>query len=541
MPIRVPAFSSGRSGLVCLISETTMKPTHRYLSAALALGAAAAIPATALAQSISVNFGADRATVSDAAKNSGAIPIAGDLWNNASGSSDTLDNLIDSTGTATAAKNGSLTKGYLDDGTGWTVELVSPYLINDIYIIHATDQGDPANMSAVEVNGLFYKGDGAGATIPASGVGDSWQAVNWTDADAMTESDNYLKVSGQVAVSLAGYKPSPGRAAIAGVQVVNAYTGTLSYWDTNGATEGSGNLGGTWGSDNFWSSSVDGDVATAAWNSGDTAVFSAGTDAINSNVVTISGTQTADAVWVQEGEIILDGGTLDLSSGLGLLRGDDLGLIVDSTVTAANLLTSGIVTLNNASNSITGLVTISGIVTLGADHTFPQVTGSGVLDIVENTLTVGDATDGTFAGDFQGDATATINKVGAGTTILGSPTDFAGTVTVSAGTLGFTGGVLDVAAFTGAGNFVKAGGGELTVTSALGITGSIAIEGGTLTNGGGLDAISMPISTLNGVLRQTGGGTMTVSSTLGTDASVGAVDCLATKLSKRERMSPCAT
>jgi autotransporter-associated beta strand protein len=526
--------------------ETTMKPTHRYLSAALALGAAAAIPATALAQSISVNFGADKATVGDAAKNSGAIPIAGDLWNNASGASDTLDNLIDSTGTATAAnvtwaapniwqsgstgatatsENGSLTKGYLDDGTGWTVELVSPYLLNDIYIIHATDQNDPANMSAVEVNGSFYKGDEAGATIPASGVGDSWQAVNWTDADTLVESDNYLKVSGQVAVSLAGYKSSPGRAAIAGVQVVNAYTGTLSYWDTNGATEGSGNLGGTWGSDNFWSSSADGDAATAAWKSGDTAVFSAGTDAIDSNTVTISGTQTADAVWVQEGEIVLDGGTLDLNGGLGLLRGDDLGLVVDSTVTAANLLTSGIVTLNNASNSITGLVTIGGIVTLGADHTFSQVTGSGVFDIGGNTLTVGGATDGTFAGDFEGDTTATVNKVGTGTTILGLPTNFAGTVTVSAGTLGFTGGTLDVTGFTGAGNFAKAGGGELTVISALGITGNIAIEGGVLTNGGGLNAISMPISTLNGVLRQTGGGTMTVSSTLGTDASVGAVDC----------------
>src|SRR5262245_26247262 len=85
----------------------------------------------------------------------------------------------------------------------------------------------------------------------------------------------------------------------------------LLFWDINGATAGAGSAtpSGTWGVDNFWSTSSTGVAATGAWNEAETAVFAAGTDATGSYTVTVSGTQYA-------GEIRFDEGITTLSSGV---------------------------------------------------------------------------------------------------------------------------------------------------------------------------------------------------------------------------------
>src|SRR3954469_1785702 len=65
------------------------------------------------------------------------------------------------------------------------------------------------------------------------------------------------------------------------------------YWDVNGAAAGgSGNLGskGIWGSDNFWSTSPAGDVATIGWLDGQKAIFSAGSDVTTASA-TLDGVQ----------------------------------------------------------------------------------------------------------------------------------------------------------------------------------------------------------------------------------------------------------
>src|SRR5438874_1302553 len=57
------------------------------------------------------------------------------------------------------------------------------------------------------------------------------------------------------------------------------------YWDINGATAGAGGATptGTWNNSTAnWSTSSAGDVVTAPWVDGDTAVFSAGSDATGS-------------------------------------------------------------------------------------------------------------------------------------------------------------------------------------------------------------------------------------------------------------------
>lgn len=532
------------------------------------------------AASISVNIASNEAgsTISDAGILSGAIPIDGTLWNNVAGASGTDEPLTDdagaaagsitwtsantwrsgSTGSTATSENGDLTKGYLDDGAGgWTVTLNSPYLLNDIYIIHGTDQGDPANLSAISVNGTFYKGDEAGSTILASGSGDSWSGQNWTDADALVESTNYLKVMAQTGVTLRVNTSSPGRGAISGVQIENAYAGTLSYWDIDGVTPGAGGAApsGNWGDAN-WSTSAAGDAATANWSAGNAAIFSAGSDAIDPYTITLAGSESVDAVWVQNGLVTLTGGTLALGS-TGVLRGDDPdafgdGLVVDSIVTATDLSAVGSVTLNNAASSITGTVNIGGFTTLGADFTFTKIAGAGIFNAGSTALTVGDATDSAFGGDFEGDGT--VDKVGAGTVILGSPTGFFGAATVSEGTLGFTEGDFDMTSFTGTGGFAKSGGGQLTVFSDIATTGPVTIDAGTLQLGGVSDdgsidtassiainggllsyrhdvmaaTITVPLNPLAGTLRQQSGdptATLTVSNTLGTDTSIGTVDC----------------
>ncbi|MCB1134102.1 MAG: hypothetical protein KDN05_23495, partial [Verrucomicrobiae bacterium] len=395
-----------------------MKPKRTNPILPRLLGAAFASLASLSAQSISINFGANQTSsaVDEAAKTSGAVPIAGNLWNNTTvNGGGTLGSLIDSTGATTAAsvtwtaqntwqsgssgatatsENGDLTKGYLDDsGAGWTVNMDSPYLLNDIYVIHATDQGNPATMSAVSVNGTFYTGNGAGGTVAVGGSGSSWSAANFSTADVLVESTNFIKVEDQTGVSLAGLNSSPGRSAIAGLQVVNAYTGTLSFWDTNGATAGSGNAGGTWGTDSFWTADATGSVATGAWSSGSAAVFSAGTDGTGLLTVTVNGTQTADAIWVQEGDITLSGGVIDLSAGSGILRGDDpdasfYALTIDSSIQAADLTIAGEVEFGG-SNTITGTVTVLGTALVASNQSWNQIAGSGTLDLFGGDLTVG--------------------------------------------------------------------------------------------------------------------------------------------------------
>jgi len=490
--------------------RTALSTHTTYVPAACALAMAMQVPASA--QHISINFDDPQVAdnqVADAGKNAGAIPTDGALWNNGNtNGGGSLADLMDSTGATTSAgvtwtsnnswrsgstgstetsENGDLTRGYLDDGGNITIDMASPYLLNDIYVIHGTDQGNPATISAIGVNGTFYKGDGAGGTIAANGQNDGWSAVNWTDADTLTESDHYIKVLGQPGVQIEIFQSASGRGAVAGLQVANAYSGDLSYWDVNGAAAGSGDAGngsldGTWGSDTFWSADPTGESATAAWTSGNAAVFSAGTDGLSEHTVTVDGTQATDAIWVQEGGITFEGGTVDLSAGLGLLRDDDFGIIMNSAVTANNLSTVGYVELNSASNSISGDVSVIGDLFLAEDNTFGALSGTGFISTNAINLTIGSANNGGFTGALIGMEGATLEKVGTGVQSVGSvtPTDF-GTITITEGTLQVGAGDLG-ATLSGAGNLEKSGGGTLTLsgTDYTGFTGKTIVSGGIL-------------------------------------------------------------
>src|SRR5262245_19717711 len=92
------------------------------------------------------------------------------------------------------------------------------------------------------------------------------------------------------------------------------------YWDVNGDAPGGGPAvngfyDGTWGVDPFWGSDPSGAVPTGPWTAGNKAVFTAGTDSAADSFITISGTQTASSVLIEDGIVRFRNGTVDTGSG----------------------------------------------------------------------------------------------------------------------------------------------------------------------------------------------------------------------------------
>jgi len=463
-----------------------------------------ALPVVGSAQSISLNFGANEpsGTISTSSSlNAGAVPVPGTRWNNASGVSGTLPGLVDAAGTTTAASvtwaskntwrsgsagatatslNGNLLKGYLDDGTsttlpnGATVNISGiPYLTYEAYVYYASDQaGAGENLSngyrPVGLNGTNYTWNGTATVVGTA----NWTGRNWTDDDTLTEGLHYLKVAGQKSSTLA-ITPNAGaaptaRASVAGIQLKDTYTGTLAYWDVNGATAGAGGAtpSGNW-TDASWSATADGSGATTAWTSGATAVFAAGSDATGAYSLALGSPQSADAVWVKQGSVSLTGSALTLGT-TGLLRADGAAtLVLANNLNATALTTAGAVTLSGLSTVTGTLALSSGTLTLSGDLT-STTAGAG------------------FGGVLSGGGT--LLKQGTGTQKLTAINTFAGTMTVAAGTL-------EAAVATTTGDASSLGNGTTTLNVNAGGTllfstgartagyhrGAVNIRGGTIT------------------------------------------------------------
>jgi len=67
----------------------------------------------------------------------------------------------------------------------------------------------------------------------------------------------------------------------------SSHAATL-YWDANAASVYSGNTGGVWGVDSFWSTDARGLTSTGAYVTGSDVVFAAGIDGTGSYTVTLS-------------------------------------------------------------------------------------------------------------------------------------------------------------------------------------------------------------------------------------------------------------
>ncbi|TLD69668.1 PEP-CTERM sorting domain-containing protein [Phragmitibacter flavus] len=75
------------------------------------------------------------------------------------------------------------------------------------------------------------------------------------------------------------------------------------YWDTNGNTVYSGNTGGIWGTDNFWTTDANGLSPTTAYTLGSQVIFAAGTDGTGTYTITLTPNQSASGIDFQEGHI----------------------------------------------------------------------------------------------------------------------------------------------------------------------------------------------------------------------------------------------
>jgi autotransporter-associated beta strand protein len=231
------------------------------------------------------------------------------------------------------------------------------------------------------------------------------------------------------------------------------------YWDTDGTgTIGAGGgaaPAGNWNgiTPNFNSDPAGGAGTITALTTGDDNIaFAAGAGATGSYTVTISGTQSAAQVIVEEGNVTLAGGTIDVgtfnigsgSSGTvsSVMTGGPNGPVVKKG--------SGTLTLT-AANSYTGGTLISGgtlrLVGAGAVGS-GNVTNHGTLRVLNNNALVNvDGSGATEIGDGTPGVTVTANRVrqatlniGAGSSLrINAGSDLAGLSKVNTLTLGANG------------------------------------------------------------------------------------------------------
>jgi autotransporter-associated beta strand protein len=410
------------------------------LRAALQTLAISAMPMASHAQNvISINLGANETNGSintGSALTAGALPIAGTFWNNMSGATQTTpQSLINDLGSPSGAsvtwssantwrsgspggtatsQNGILTKGYLDDGGAGCIVNVNnvPFLAYNVYVIRGSDQGGAtnnanANYRPLTVNGTNYQGNQPLNTVSTATIagGASTTGYNWTNNDTLLDGRNYHFAPNQAGLSLViRGNTGTGRGPIAGVQIENAYAGTLRYWDIDGSTAGAGGASptGVWdGSTTNWNN-LAGDGTAVAWNgSNEAAVFAAGTGATGSYTVTVDGTQTTDAIILEEGNLTLTGGTINMVNA-GVIRSFTGGntLTINSDVTSvgnvafdgvgSHVFGGSLVFLDPPENTPRGATNISSPINIPAAGSISQTSTiniTGVTAIVDGTLT----------------------------------------------------------------------------------------------------------------------------------------------------------
>ncbi|HEX2862175.1 MAG TPA: autotransporter-associated beta strand repeat-containing protein, partial [Lacunisphaera sp.] len=260
------------------------------------------------------------------------------------------------------------------------------------------------------------------------------------------------------------------------------------YWDINGPTAGAGAApAGTWGADNFWSSSATGAATTSAWSDGSVAVFSAGTDATGSYTVTVSGNQAIAGLTVQEGTPTLTGGTLTFTAVTNFNITGDATIASTLAGTGGNLFKfgsgsltlSGINTYTGGTHLNAGTLNLTGSISHAAEdfiinsNTVPtatlNITAGG--DLTTDRLRIG-VTDNTFSG--------AVNVSGAGSTVTNTNYLYVGEA--GAGSLNILSGATVASVDTSIGNNVN-GIGHVTLSG----SGSTLSNSETLYVGGGGD------------------------------------------------------
>ena len=333
------------------------------------------------------------------------------------------------------------------------------------------------------------------------------------------------------------------------------------YWDANGTNSGgsSGTVApGTWGTDSFWSTSSAGTNATTGWTSGNTAIFSAGTNVTGIYTVNVSGNQAAAGITFQAGTVTLSGGTVTLTGGANVTVNSGLAATINSIVAGTAGLTkagAGTLTLNGkntflgnltnsagtliltSSNNYAGVTLLSnGTIAIGnqsalskstlnlAGGTFQALnTGESLGNVVDLSAnsTIGGSNNLTFLGNFlQQGGNHILSVDNTALTTFSGPTFTLGDSNVSRtltlDVFGASGGLLISSSIqngsTVAQNLSKIGNGILTLTGSNTFTGNLNFNSGTLILGSDF-AVGQGILqfTASGDTIQASGGTRTIA------------------------------
>ncbi|HZO85518.1 MAG TPA: autotransporter-associated beta strand repeat-containing protein, partial [Verrucomicrobiae bacterium] len=165
------------------------------------------------------------------------------------------------------------------------------------------------------------------------------------------------------------------------------------FWDSNGATPGAGATPtGIWGTDLFWNDLADGTGTLAAWTSGSTAIFSAGTDATTEFTVNIIANQTVAGMLIQEGiahftnaAVTLGAGNITVNSGATLST--DSSLRINASPGATLNVDGGTLRTTNPGAAGT-FYDFDLAVTIGpGGATLSHVT-TNILNIIQTTMTL---------------------------------------------------------------------------------------------------------------------------------------------------------
>jgi autotransporter-associated beta strand protein len=249
------------------------------------------------------------------------------------------------------------------------------------------------------------------------------------------------------------------------------------FWDADGAVAGAGGPTptGAWGTDSYWGASALGDALTAGWISGEGATFAAGSDAIGDYTVTVSGTQSTRALSIEEGQVTLSGGVIELTGTSPRVRVVAGKSVIGSEIQGA----AGLRKLGAGTLSLTGVNTFTGPVSIGAGGV--EIGADTALGAVSNGITL----SGTLATTATLTLPATRAITGEGTlspttgtilTVAGSVTMPTGLTLTGGGGVGFTGSTLQLGPLKVA-QATEITGNELDLTgfSALHTTGSTLV------------------------------------------------------------------
>ncbi len=263
------------------------------------------------------------------------------------------------------------------------------------------------------------------------------------------------------------------------------------YWDTNGIADGSGAATGTWGTSLFWNTDPAGVTNTFQSTTDGTndLHFSAGTNGTAGTAITVSGEQSANGLYFEEGAVTLSGGTsITLSDGAIINSSTGSSSIIPTISTA--LIATGSVTLtgtriwlNNSSFAGGGTLNVNTTGPISLLENSGALNGLATINIISGGFDIRQNTGGNTNYNYA--SGTTLNFVNSGTlttniaTLITPSVSWLGNITIASGKVATLSTASANSVFTISGNISGAGGVTISGVGIIALTGTNTYAGGT--------------------------------------------------------------